>query len=91
MTRLPFVKLLAKSVLWGMLQLGGMQLLHAQYYSWEEFVEKLSVDAADEWDGVNPMWDDLAELHEHPFNLNTVTREELARLPFLEDHEIEEN
>ena len=90
MTRLPFVKLLAKSVLWSMLQLGGMQLLHAQHYSWEEFVEKLSVDAADEWDGVNPMWDDLAELHEHPFNLNTVTREELARLPFLEDHEIEE-
>lgn len=62
----------------------------AQHYSWEEFVEKISMDEGEEGSGMNPVLEDLAELHEHPFNINAVTKEELERLPFLNDGEIEE-
>ena len=30
-------------------------------------------------------YDVLTDLHEHPINLNTATREELEQLPFLEN------
>ncbi len=62
----------------------------AQTYSWENFVEKISVDEYDEHSYLSPMLEDLEELYEHPFNLNTATKEELEQLPFLDEGEIEE-
>ncbi len=62
----------------------------AQDYSWEEFVEKFSVDEYDEGKDLNPLMEDLEELHEHPFNLNTATKEDLEQLPFLDAEETEE-
>lgn len=73
------------------LQVCIVENLRAQSsYSWEEFVEKISVDEYDEYGNLNPLLDDLTELHEHPFNLNTATKEDLEQLPFLDDEDIEE-
>lgn len=82
--------LCCRGILFGILQLCCVQVLYGQNYSWEEFVEKISVDEYDGLSYLTPMLDDLAELHEHPFNLNTATREELSQLPFLGEGEIEE-
>lgn len=53
--------------------------LCAQTMKWEDFLERLTVDEETSAD----QWDELAELHAHPFNLNTATREQLEQLPFL--------
>ena len=84
------LSLLRKVMLFHVLQMSCGLSLHAQDYSWEEFVEKISVDEYDGLSYLAPMLDDLAELHEHPFNLNMATRDDLAQLPFLGDKEIEE-
>ena len=77
-------------IIFCMLQIWLVDKLQAQHYSWEEFVEKISVDEYDDYGELNPLLEDLNELHEHPFNLNTATKEDLERLPFLDDEEIEE-
>lgn len=57
---------------------------------WDEFIEKY----ADEEQDDNADWEDMYELltdiHEHPMNINTATRDELGRLPFLNAEQIEE-
>lgn len=63
---------------------------YGQQLSWEDFVEKISVGEYEEYDYLTPLLEDLSELHEHPFNINTVTKEQLERLPFLTDTDIEE-
>lgn len=73
-----------------LLQFCIVEKTHAQQYSWEEFVEKISVDEDSEYGYLTPLLDDLAELHENPFNLNTATKENLEQLPFLDDCTIEE-
>ena len=72
------------------LQVCVVNKAYGQQYSWEEFVEKISVDEYDEYDYLTPLLEDLTELHEHPFNLNTATKEELEQLPFLTDEDVEE-
>lgn len=62
----------------------------AQEYSWEEFVEKISEWDNDDSEYLSNLLDDLAELHENPFNLNAASKEDLARLPFLDAETIEE-
>ena len=64
--------------------------VQAQDESWEDFLENISVSEDGEYNYSGPLLDDLAELHENPFNLNTVTQEELEQLPFLNDSDIEE-
>lgn len=61
----------------------------AQHYSWEEFVEKLSIDENTDNDYLTPLIEDLSEIHNHPFNINTVTKSELEQLPFLSPSDIE--
>ena len=62
----------------------------AQHYSWEDFVEKLSVDEYADNEYLTPLIEDLSEIHAHPFNINTVTKQELEQLPFLSSEDIEE-
>ena len=64
--------------------------LCAQQITWESFVEKISTDDELENNDWEMVLDDLSDLHEHPFNLNTATKEELEQLPFLSDQTIEE-
>ena len=72
------------------LQIYPVDKVGAQHYSWEEFVEKISVDEYEDGEDLSPLLEELAALHEHPFNLNTATKEDLEQLPFLDGEEIEE-
>lgn len=72
------------------LQIYPVDKVIAQHYSWEEFVEKISVDEYDDGEDMSPLLEELAGLHEHPFNLNTATKDDLEQLPFLDADKIEE-
>ena len=72
------------------LQIYPVDKVGAQHYSWEEFVEKISVDEYEDGEDLSPLLEELAALHEHPFNLNTATKDDLEQLPFLDGDEIEE-
>lgn len=64
----------------------------AQNYGWQDFLREISV-SIDEELVETPEWQDyieeLQEMHEHPLNVNTATIEQLQRLPFLTDDDIE--
>lgn len=54
---------------------------------WMEWWEHMDTD-----EGVSFMqeqYEELSELAEHPFNINTITKEQLEQLPFLSDKMIE--
>ena len=59
------------------LQIYPVDKVGAQHYSWEEFVEKISVDEYEDGEDLSPLLEELAALHEHPFNLNTATKDDL--------------
>lgn len=54
---------------------------------WIEWNEDIS--AAEELSGWEEKYEELSELAGYPFNINTVTKEELEQLPFLSDQMIE--
>ena len=58
--------------------------------TWENIIEQL-VDNNDEISSSNwqNLMEDLAELKEHPININTATKEQLERFPFLSDRLVE--
>ena len=58
--------------------------------SWENIIEQL-VDNNDEISSSNwqNLMEDLAELKEHPIHINTATKEQLERFPFLSDQLVE--
>lgn len=77
----------------------------AQSYTWDNFVQEYTEgllgdseegataeDAAS--DGTLQQWDEqmqeLRLLHDSPMNINTATRDELLRLPFLDEEQVEE-
>ena len=77
----------------------------AQSYTWDNFVQEytegiLTGDDEEETayeavtDGALQQWDvqmqELRLLHDNPMNINTATREELLRLPFLDEEQVEE-
>ena len=55
--------------------------------SWMEWEEQIGEEAnLSSWE---ELYENLSELAEHPFNINTVTKEELEQLPFLSDKMVE--
>ncbi len=77
----------------------------AQSYTWDDFVEEYtgglladeegeSTPAGDGSNSIPAQWDgqlqELRVLHDNPVNINTATREELLRLPFLDEQQVEE-
>lgn len=55
---------------------------------WQEYVEDIAESTGDEAKA-EALYADLSYLSEHPFDLNRVTVEELQRLPFLSDRQIQ--
>ena len=56
---------------------------------WMEYIEEMASETDDEA-RIENLYSDLSYLAEHPFELNSVTKEELSRLPFLSDQQIEQ-
>lgn len=56
---------------------------------WKEYIEELAEESANE-NQLETLYAELSYLSEHPMDLNQVTAEELSRLPFLTDRQIEQ-
>ena len=56
---------------------------------WMQYLEELAESDDRDPDDIEQLFDELSYLSEHPFNLQTVTKKELERLPFLTDIQIE--
>lgn len=54
---------------------------------WMEYMQELASETEDEA-RIENLYTDLSYLAEHPFELNSVTENELKRLPFLSDQQI---
>ena len=55
---------------------------------WREYVEEFADDSGDE-EGAESLYADLSYIVQHPLDINLATREQLERLPFLSDNQIE--
>ena len=58
--------------------------------TWQDFVEEMADDEYAEEEGWTGQMEELALLAAHPIDINTATREQLQRLPFLSDEQIED-
>jgi len=56
---------------------------------WMQYIEELADSDERNPDDIELLFDELSYLSENPFNLQTVTKQELERLPFLTDIQIE--
>lgn len=56
---------------------------------WMEYIEELGIET-ENTEQIETLFNDLSYLAEHPFNLNTVTAQQLTQLPFLSDIQIKE-
>lgn len=72
-------------------------VIHGQFlcaqtptYTWQDFVDEVSDDEYAEQEGWTDMMEELAELAAHPMDINTATREQMQKLPFLSDEQIED-
>lgn len=63
--------------------------IYAQTISWEHFLEQITIGEESEYAAWDYLYEELCELHEHPFNINTVTKEQLEQLPFLTAVQVE--
>ena len=67
--------------------------LHSQTVTnnteWMQYLEELADSEERNPEDIEQLFDELSYLSEHPFNLQTVTKQELERLPFLTDIQIE--
>ena len=61
-----------------------------QTYDWEDLFEELYASSEENIDTKEEAFELLTELAEHPLNLNTASREELERIPFLTAEQVED-
>lgn len=68
-----------------------MHPVSSQTTEWDEFLQEFSIDdEIEDLEGWTLCLEELKDLHEHPMNINTANREDLMRLPFLSESQIEE-
>lgn len=69
-----------------------ISILHSQNTfssdKWMDYVEELAQEAEDT-ERIETLYADLSYLVEHPYDINEATAEQLKRLPFLSDRQIE--
>ena len=59
-------------------------------YPWEKYLREVMTAEDAESSAWEDVYDQLCELSQHPFDINTVTRSQLEDLPFLSARQIEE-
>ena len=57
---------------------------------WEKYLDELTAADDDDIGASEDMFDVLSELEENPIDINTATREDLSRIPFLSAQQIED-
>ncbi len=69
-----------------LIALMGIAQIESGNTAWMEYLEELSET---ESGSLEDLYDELSYLSEHPFNIHTVTKNELNQLPFLSEIQIE--
>jgi hypothetical protein len=67
----------------------AMFQIDANNSEWMQYIEELINEEETDNELVENLFDELSRLVENPYNLHTVTKEELEKLPFLSDIQIE--
>lgn len=62
----------------------------AQQVTWAQFVEDMAAGDEEDDDFSDFIWEELYELHRQPMNINRAGRDDLLRLPFLDEEQVEE-
>lgn len=62
----------------------------SKIHSWENILSELRTDDESESETWEEIFETLADIEQHPININTATREELEQIPFLTEQQIEE-
>lgn len=57
---------------------------------WKEYIEDLADEAEESSEKLETLYAELSYLAEHPLDLNSVTEEQLTKLPFLTDRQVEQ-
>lgn len=57
-------------------------------HQWMEYIEELA-EESENTEALEALFIELSDLTQNPFDLNRVTREELRKLPFLSDQQVE--
>jgi hypothetical protein len=55
---------------------------------WMEYLEELAEQSEENAESLEILYNDLSNIAENPFNLNTITADQLKQLPFLSDIQI---
>lgn len=71
-------------------QAANAQSFDEGYSDWRQLYERINaVENEDaEAESIEDAWEHLAHIAEHPFNINTITQEQLEQLPFLSADDI---
>ena len=67
----------------------SINAVYSQTYTWDDLVMKLTSEEDCEYDSWKNFYDDLCEIHDNPYNINTITKDQLETLPFLTPQLIE--
>lgn len=81
--------MLISTVIFCFLTFYAFEKVEAQSFSWDDFIESLSAEESTEAEELTGFIEELTEWHCHPLNINTATKEDLERLPFLTDEQVE--
>ncbi|MCR5078253.1 MAG: helix-hairpin-helix domain-containing protein [Prevotella sp.] len=73
-----------------LLTLASLTLNAQQTYEWEKYLDALYMAEDEAEQDKEEAFEVLSELATNPISLNTATREDLERIPFLTDEQIEE-
>ena len=64
---------------------------YAQYvHPWDKYLDELTTSEDGDIAVSEDVYDVLSDLYEHPLNINTASREDLTRIPFLSAQQIED-
>ena len=59
-------------------------------HPWDKYLDELTSSEVVDIEVTEEMYDVLSDLSEHPIDINTATREDLSRIPFLSSQQIED-
>ena len=81
---------LVKSCVLFCLLVWSMTSLAQQTHPWDKYLDELTSSEALDIETTEDMYDVLSDLYEHPLDINTASRENLSRIPFLSAQQIED-
>lgn len=84
---MSFIRTLAILVLFATEVITAGRTYAQNALTWEDFVESYADESYEDSELDTELFETLQELHSHPLNINTVTKDELLTLPFISEEQ----